>query len=192
MSTLSGAKGRQVQRCWGDCSGSSGGFCQEPCLLGFFLHWHLGPASLNREEGKARQEILDGSMGQGRAKLILENVDPDTPFYSKVTFIEGLAAICRCFPEEVGRKVTGSNKEVAKVLWSAAALERLEWLFNNLRIWHAMTPLQRALLPSGTASNEALHAERMEQSQQDAAPKHLAAQIAHHAVCEATWWMALV
>ena len=150
-----------------------------------------GPASLNREEAKARQEILDGSMGQGRAKLILENVDPDTPFYSRVTFIEGLAAICRCFPEEVGRKVTGSNKEVAKVLWSAAAPERLEWLFNNLRIWHAMTPLQRALLPSGTASNEALHAERMDQSQQDAAPKHLAAQIAHHAVWEATWWMAL-
>ena len=62
-------------------------------------------------------------------------------------------------PEEVARKVTGSNKEVAKVLWSAAAPERLEWLFNNLRIRHAMTPLQRALLPSGTASNEALHAE---------------------------------
>ena len=36
----------------------------------------------------------------------------DTPFNSRVTFIEGLAAVCGFCPEEVSRKVAGLNKEV--------------------------------------------------------------------------------
>ena len=42
---------------------------------------------------------------------------------------------------------------------SACNETRLEWYFNNLRIRHAMRPTRLALLPSGTGSNEALHAE---------------------------------
>ena len=98
-------------------------------------------------------------MSQAKAKRILEALDANTPLLSRITFVETLAAICTCFPNEVSRRVTGTNKEVRKILWAAAAPDRMEWLFNNLRVRHAMTPAQRALLPSGTSSNEALHAE---------------------------------
>jgi hypothetical protein len=44
-------------------------------------------------------------------------------------------------------------------LWAAAAPDRIEWYVNNIRQRLRMQPGRRQLLPSGTASNEALHAE---------------------------------
>lgn len=52
----------------------------------------------------------------------------------------------------------GTSKEVRKVLWSACTPEWL-CLMNNLRARHSMDASARALLPAGTTSNEALHAE---------------------------------
>jgi hypothetical protein len=63
------------------------------------------------------------------------------------------------YPSEVTRISPGPNKPVYKILWSAAAIDRTEWMFNNCRIRHSMTAAECNLLPSGTASNEALHAE---------------------------------
>ena len=117
------------------------------------------PPSLTRDEERARHLITDGSMGATRAKRILDNLHPDSPLFCRITFIEALAALCATYPHEVSRKVTGSNKEIRKVLWAATAPDRLEWLMNNLRVRHGLTPLERGLLPSGTSSNESLHAE---------------------------------
>ena len=86
-------------------------------------------------------------------------LDSNKPLFGRITFFETLAALCKIYPEEVDRRVTGSNKEVRKVLWAATAPDRMEWLFDNLRVRHAMGAPARALMPSGTASNEALHAE---------------------------------
>ena len=118
-----------------------------------------GPEGLCREEDRARSAILTGSMSAPKARRIIEELDADKPLFCRVTFVETLAAICKLYPDEVNRKVTGSNKEVRKVLWAASAPDRMEWLFNNLRARHAMSGPERALMPSGTASNEALHAE---------------------------------
>lgn len=70
------------------------------------------------------------------------------------------------FPEEyavvhkdMGRRVTGSNKEVRRILWSACAAGRLEWYMNNLRARHSLDAYMLPLLSVGTTSNEALHAE---------------------------------
>ena len=117
------------------------------------------PPSLTRDEERARHLITDGSMGATRAKCILDNLHPDSPSFCRITFIEALAALCATYPHEVSRKVTGSNKELRKVLWAATAPDRLEWLMNNLRVRHDLTTLERGLLPSGTSSNESLHAE---------------------------------
>lgn len=117
------------------------------------------PPSLSRDEERVRKLILDGSMGAARAKRILENLDVNVPLFCRVTFIEVLAALCAAYPKEVCRKVTGSNKEIRKLLWAAASPDRMEWLFNNLRVRHSMSAEDVALLPSGTSSNESLHAE---------------------------------
>ena len=116
------------------------------------------PVPLSRPEEKARRWILDG-MPAGAADKILGRLNSDVPLFCRVTFIETLAAICAKYQGEVTRKVTGTAKEVRKVLWSACAPERLEYLFNNLRIRHSMDARARCLLPTGTASNEALHSE---------------------------------
>ena len=84
-------------------------------------------------------------------------LDLNKPLFCRITFVETLAALCKIYPEEVDRRVTGSNKEVRKVLWAATAPDRMEWLFDNLRVRHAMGAPARALMPSGAASNEALH-----------------------------------
>ena len=144
---------RQLLRKFTQMGASKTLLCWGPFFTG------AAPTPLSREEAKARDEILHCNMGQARAKRILDNLDASTPLCSRITFIETVAAICKCFPDEVARKVTGSNKEVSKVLWSATAPDRMEWLLNNLRVRRAMTGLQRALLPSGAASNEALRAE---------------------------------
>ncbi len=38
-------------------------------------------------------------------------------------------------------------------------MDRIEWYFNNTRLRYAVAPCKHSLLPSGTSSNEALHAE---------------------------------
>jgi len=42
---------------------------------------------------------------------------------------------------------------------SAAAPDRVEWYFNNLRVMQSTSVKWDALMPQGTTSNEALHAE---------------------------------
>ena len=110
------------------------------------------------------------------------------PFRCRLEFIEALAALSAVFSEDMSRRVTGANQSVAHILWCAAEPDRCEWFFNNIRYRHTLssglscsligprdhvsfsktcTPAAflvagrkiLAFLPSGTASNEALHAE---------------------------------
>ena len=125
---------------------------------GPFFHG-TSPPSLSGEEERMRASILSHSLGVARSRAILDNVDPSAPMRCRITFIEALAAISKLFSHEVARKVTGTSKEVKRVLWSACAPDRLEWLFNGARARHGLDSRSRALLPSGTASNEALHSQ---------------------------------
>eukprot|EP00438_Fugacium_kawagutii_P034931 Skav206392 [mRNA] locus=scaffold834:641080:643152:- [translate_table: standard] len=117
------------------------------------------PPMLSREEERFRQQILEESMSSSRAKEEIQRLDAECPLYCRVTFIEVLAAIVKEHSAEVNRKVTGMSKEVRKVLWAAAAPDRMEWLLNGTRFRHELPSHLRAFLPSGTSSNEALHAE---------------------------------
>lgn len=93
---------------------------------------------LSREEAFWRKQIYPWTSSQAKAQQILEDPDPETPLLTRVTFVEYIAALCYVHPGEVDRKVTGSNKPVRDVLWSACAPDRLEWLFNNIRFRHSM------------------------------------------------------
>ena len=125
---------------------------------GPFFRGH-SPPSLTREEERMRNSILNQSLSVARSRVIIENLDANAPLVCRITFIEVLAAISKLYSKEVSRKVTGTSKEVKQVLWSACAPDRLEWLFNGARVRHCLDARARALLPSGTSSNEALHSQ---------------------------------
>ncbi len=118
-----------------------------------------GGAGLDRAESGMRQKITDRSMSTTVASRIYKKLNGDVPFYTRLDYIECLAALVALYPEEVKRTAPGPNKPVFKILWNAAAVDRVEWMFNNIRIRHSMALSECNLLPSGTSSNEALHAE---------------------------------
>ena len=103
--------------------------------------------------------VLDRNMPAARRKHIIDHLDASLPFYTRAEFIECLAALTSAHSEEMQRRVTGSNKPLYRLLWCAAAVSRVEWLFDTIRMRARLTPQEASLLSSGTTSNEALHAE---------------------------------
>ena len=93
---------------------------------------------LSEREIQYREMILDASMDLNEANNLLEGLDTNVPFAERLEFIKCLAALCRRHPAEVTRKIAGANKQISKILWSACAPDRLEWLMNNLRVRHAL------------------------------------------------------
>ena len=73
--------------------------------------------------------------------------------------MEAVAALAADNKKDLSRKIDGTKLTVAKILYNLVAADRLEWLFNNLRFRVGLNDVTKLLLPSGTASNEALHAE---------------------------------
>ena len=103
--------------------------------------------------------ILNCSMSVARARLVEGAIDPNEPWHTRCEFLESLAALTAIHKAEVARKVTGANKPLYKLLWSAGAPARIEWLWNSMRMRATLAPHELSLLPSGTTSNESLHAE---------------------------------
>ena len=105
-----------------------------------------------------RRQVLDGSMGKLKSKKCVETLDGATPWQNRADFIEFLAALSSIYGSEMKKKMD-SGKTIAELLHQAAAGDRAEWLFNNLRMRHLLTKAEHILLPVGTTSNESLHAE---------------------------------
>ncbi len=106
-----------------------------------------------------REQIRGCSMSRARARLVLERLNTNKPYIQRVEFIETLAALTSLFVEEVSKIAPGPNKPVKTLLWNAAAPNRLEFYLNNTRMRHMIAFRKLALLPTGTTSNESLHAE---------------------------------
>ena len=73
---------------------------------------------LNKEEDIYRTYILGQSMHKTQAQRIRDTIDTTKPFYSRVEFLEAIAALCALHKEEVNRKVMSANKVIFRVLWS--------------------------------------------------------------------------
>lgn len=114
---------------------------------------------LDDAEQSYRDMIWSKSMPLQEASQVLETIDCDKPLRDRREFIRSIAAVCARFTQEVARKAAGPNKEIFKILWAACASDRLEWLFNNLRVRCCVPKEHLHFLPSGTSSNEALHSE---------------------------------
>lgn len=113
---------------------------------------------LSARECMLRSQILDGSMAQSKARRVLDSLDAQSSWLDRSAFVESLAAISAAFRQEVLKK-TEDGKPLTRLLWSAAQPDRLGWLFNNLRMRARFTKGDNLLLPTGTTSNESLHAE---------------------------------
>ena len=98
-------------------------------------------------------------MSPREAQSVLDNLEPDVPFFLRTDWIRALAALTSVYRTEVDRVAPGPNRKVFQLLHSAAAAGRSEWYFNNLRMRHLLEPSRLSLLPIGTTSNEALHHE---------------------------------
>ena len=127
---------------------------------------HWGPVfrgenakKLSSREAVLRDQIRTGSMSEAKARRILAAAENTCVWCSRVDFIEALAAIACIFREEVLRRGEKKGESIYEHLMHAAQPERLEWLFNNLRFRAGQTAGFLQLLPTGTTSNEALHAE---------------------------------
>ncbi|CAE7807980.1 unnamed protein product, partial [Symbiodinium necroappetens] len=106
-------------------------------------------ASLTREEERLRAQIEDRSMRPREAQSVLDNLEPDVPFFLRTDWIRALAALTSVYRTEVDRVAPGPNRKVFQLLHSAAAAGRSEWYFNNLRMRHLLEPSRLSLLPIG-------------------------------------------
>ncbi|CAE7313439.1 unnamed protein product, partial [Symbiodinium microadriaticum] len=114
---------------------------------------------LTHEEQKARSQIEDRSMPLKKATAVLEHLNASVPFFERAEWSKSLAALAAVYRQDMDRVVPGPNRKVYELLHSAAAAERTEWYFNNLRARHAIATSRLSLLPVGTTSNESLHHE---------------------------------
>ena len=120
-------------------------------------------ATSKREELMLRR-IADGLMALNTAKGVMGRQAEDVAFASRLHFLECLAAFVALNWDECKRaspssKSAGGALTIAEVLATYAAPGRVDWLFNLSSYLSSLSPQERSLLPCGTTSNEALHAE---------------------------------
>ena len=106
-----------------------------------------------------RGQILTGGMGKAVADKIMKELQGGQPWPSERSFVEALAAFVKTFPEAVDKTIPGPNRTGRQILHTACAPGRLQWYWNNLRARRQLSAQRLQMLPAGTASNEALHAE---------------------------------
>jgi len=110
-------------------------------------------------EEDMRNLIMSGGMSPQRASSVLNHLEDDKPWSCRLDYIRALAAIAAAFPQEMAKKTYVLGRSVGHILWCAAAPEKVAWLFNALIVRRSLPNTWMTLLPSGTTSNESLHAE---------------------------------
>ena len=118
-----------------------------------------GTCRLTAQEQILRDEIKEGTMSKRRAARVLAACVDFHVWPTRLQFVEAIAALAATYNTDLTKKIDGTKITVATILYNITAADRLEWLFNCTRYRHFLPHAHRALLPSGTASNEALHAE---------------------------------
>ena len=114
---------------------------------------------LTTQEMQLRDHVMEGTMNARRARRVISESEMLETWPTRIQFVEAVAALAADNKKDLSRKIDGTKLTVAKILYNLVAADRLEWLFNNLRFRVGLNDVTKLLLPSGTASNEALHAE---------------------------------
>ena len=111
------------------------------------------------EEKAHRNHILYSSLPLSRARRVVQCLDCSKPFYSRIEYVEALAALAALHSGDMEKMIPGPNRKVKDILWTAASPCRSEWYLNNTRLRLRIPQAWHSLIPSGTTSNESLHAE---------------------------------
>ena len=111
-----------------------------------------------KEELHCMDKLKAGDISKTLAKRLIDKIDPETPWMTRIDFMEAIAALLSLYADEVNQK-TPSGKSLRHVLVNIAMPVKIEWLLNDTRFRHTCNRKDLALLPSGTTANESLHAE---------------------------------
>ena len=103
--------------------------------------------------------VLEISISVYEADDVLNNLVSDVLFGSRLEFIQCIAALCSRYAREIRRKTPRPNKEISRILWSASAPDRIEWLMNNIRSRRIMPRDYLYMIPIGASGNENLLSE---------------------------------
>ena len=117
-------------------------------------------------EVAAREMVLNGDMGEVRAKKILLGLNKKQ-FRSRLDLVECLASLTKLFPDEVNKTCT-DGRRIRQVLYTFTSPHRLEWLLNFRRAKQHLVRRDVDFMSTGTTSNEALDKEFWCVSKQDA------------------------
>ena len=78
---------------------------------------------LSPREEIARQQIYDSSMTTTRANSLVGALEPNSPFYSRLEFIELLAALSKIHVDQMRLKVQGASKPLKHILWCSCYID---------------------------------------------------------------------
>ncbi|CAJ1349140.1 unnamed protein product, partial [Effrenium voratum] len=105
---------------------------------------------LSGQEQSLRDAILDGSMSTARARRVLGSVEYLRVWPTRIQFIEAVAALSSENRSELDKKLEGTKVTVGKMLFQLTSVDRMEWLFNNLRQRYPLPHHDRAGAVDGT------------------------------------------
>ena len=114
--------------------------------------------SETKEETRCIEQMKAGDISKAMAKRIVNKIDPEKPWMARIDFIEAISATIALYADEVKQR-TPTGKTLRHHLVNIALPTRIEWLLNDTRFRHTCSRKDLVLMPSGTTSNESLHAE---------------------------------
>ena len=97
------------------------------------------------------------SVGEEELKSLAQNAE--VPFESRSEFLRAMAAIVAVHRDEVMRQLPKGGGSLLHLVWQGCQIFKIEWMLNYTRFIHSISSAEFVVLPRGTASNEAYHAE---------------------------------
>ncbi len=67
---------------------------------------------LSRVEEPSRSKVSPGTVPLARARTVVDAIDDDAPWYTRIDFVDAIAALTAPYSEEAQRKVTGRRSVV--------------------------------------------------------------------------------
>lgn len=113
----------------------------------------------SRNEKRLIINIRRKNMQKRLAERLFHTINCAKRYRSRDEFIGHLAALAKLFPKEMNKTIPSQGRTRLSMLVATAAPSRVEWLLNATRFRSTLKLHQLTFMPSGVASNEALHNE---------------------------------